>query len=63
MNINNEDDLKNKDDLYNTERHTALDIFSFAVFLGTRAPLELARVKIIIIERKSFRIACIISSS
>ena len=33
-------------------------------FLGARAPLELARVKIIIIiERKSFRIACIISSS
>ena len=32
MKDNNEDDLKNKKDLYIGGRHTALDIFRFAVF-------------------------------
>ena len=32
-----EDDLKNKDDLHITERYTALDIFSFAVFLFSKS--------------------------
>ena len=31
----NEDDLKNKEDLHIAGRHTALDIFRFAVFFGT----------------------------
>ena len=32
MKDNNEDDLKNKENLHISGRHTALDIFSFAVF-------------------------------
>ena len=32
MDLNNEDDLKNKLDLQISGRHTALDIFCFAVF-------------------------------
>ena len=32
MKDDNEDDLKNKEDLRITGRHTALDIFRFAVF-------------------------------
>ena len=37
MKDDNEDDLKNKEDLHIGGRHTALDIFRFAVFfpLGT----------------------------
>ena len=34
MKDDNEDDLKNKEDLHIGGRHTALDIFRFAVFLG-----------------------------
>ena len=33
MKDDNEDDLKNKEDLHIGGRHTALDIFRFAVFL------------------------------
>ena len=33
MEDDNEDDLKNKEDLHNGGGHTALDIFRFAVFL------------------------------
>ena len=33
MEDDNEDNLKNKEDLHIAGRHTALDIFSFAVFL------------------------------
>ena len=32
MEDDNEDDLKNKEDLHIAGRHTALDIFRFAVF-------------------------------
>ena len=32
MEDNKEDELKNKEDLHIAERHTALDIFRFAVF-------------------------------
>ena len=32
MDLNNEDDLKNKKDLHIAGRHMALDIFRFAVF-------------------------------
>ena len=32
MEDDNEDDLKNKEDLHIAERHTAMDIFSFTVF-------------------------------
>ena len=32
MEDDNEDDLKNKEDLHNGGGHTALDIFRFAVF-------------------------------
>ena len=33
MDLNNEDYLKNKEDLHIAGRHTALDMFCFAVFL------------------------------
>ena len=32
IDLNNEDDLKNKEDLHIAGRHTALDIFRFAIF-------------------------------
>ena len=35
----NEDDLKNKEDLHIGGKHTALDIFRFAVFLNTKLTL------------------------
>ena len=34
MDLNNKDNLKNKEDLHIAGKHTALDIFRFAVFLG-----------------------------
>ena len=37
MEDDNEDDLKNKKDLHIAGRHTALDIFRFAVFLVLRS--------------------------
>ena len=33
MDLNNEEDLKNEEDLHIAGRHMALDIFRFAVFL------------------------------
>ena len=33
MDLNNEEDLKNKEDLHIAGRHTALDKFRFAAFL------------------------------
>ena len=36
MKDDNEDDLKNKEDLHIGGRHTALDIFRFAVFFTKR---------------------------
>ena len=44
MKDENEDDLKNKEDLHIGGRHTALDIFRFAVFL--KQELELSKLKI-----------------
>ena len=44
MEDDNEDNLKNKEDLHVAGRHTALDIFRFAVFLGAKSPLEMAWV-------------------
>ena len=41
--LNNEADLKNKEDLHIAGRHTALDIFSFAVFLTLQ--LEETQIK------------------
>ena len=38
MEDNNEDDLKNKEDLHIAGRHTALDIFRFAVFVFSNHP-------------------------
>ena len=35
MEDDNEDNLKNKEDLHIAGRHTALDIFRFAVFFST----------------------------
>ena len=39
MKDDNEDDLKNKEDLYIGGRHTALDIFRFAVFFGKQSKI------------------------
>ena len=36
MEDDNEDDLKNKEDLHIAGRHTALDIFRFAVFFSSK---------------------------
>ena len=41
MKDDNEDDLKNKEDLHIGGRHTALDIFRFAVFLRSSSFLGL----------------------
>ena len=39
MKDDNEDDLKNKEDLHIGGRHTALDIFRFAVFFPPNSKL------------------------
>ena len=43
MDLNNEDDLKNKEDLHIAGRHTALDLFRFMVFLwqGKQSQLQI----------------------
>ena len=40
--FNNEDDLKNKEDLHIAGRHMVLDIFSFAVFLDLKTGLSVS---------------------
>ena len=44
MKDDNEDDLKNKEDLHIGGMHMVLYIFRFAVFLGAKSPLEMAQV-------------------
>ena len=46
MNDDNEDDLKKKEDLHIAGRHTALDIFRFAVFFAIRNLMSMKRINI-----------------
>ena len=54
MENDNEDDLKNKENLHIAGRHTALDIFRFAVFLKYGAWLDLDFNRSLIGTRESY---------
>ena len=43
MDLNNEDNLKNKEDLHISGRHPALDIFRFAVFFFTKMSYQVKK--------------------
>ena len=47
MEDDNEDDLKNKEDLHIAGRHTTLDIFRFAVFFNPFLTSEMKIFKIV----------------